>query len=156
MKKLRLIELSILALLFTACSTTLDIYPVEGPLADDADVPVLKAKANGIMGNSGTVSLTLPDGEFCEGRWSSIAPQAVGATTGMASGYGAAGMQSAWASVYGSSFAFHNKPGVNRGEAVLVGDRGTRILVEFLTGSGTANGVGVATDNRGNTYKVLF
>jgi len=47
-------------------------------------------------------------------------------------------------------------PGVNKGEAVLVGDRGTVIQVEFYTGSGTANGTGVAKDNKGNTWKVLF
>ena len=49
-----------------------------------------------------------------------------------------------------------NVPGVNKGEAVLVGDRGTVIQVEFYTGSGTAYGTGVAKDNKGNIYKVLF
>ena len=39
---------------------------------------------------------------------------------------------------------------------MLVGDRGTVIHVEFYTGSGTANGLGVARDNKGNIFKVLF
>ncbi len=39
---------------------------------------------------------------------------------------------------------------------MLIGDRGTVMQMEFFTGSGTANGTGVAKDNRGNTYKVLF
>jgi hypothetical protein len=30
------------------------------------------------------------------------------------------------------------------------------LQVEFFTGSGTANGSGVAKDNKGNVYKVLF
>ena len=41
-------------------------------------------------------------------------------------------------------------------EAMLVGDRGTVIQVEFYTGSGTANGTGVAKDNKGHVFKVLF
>ncbi len=39
---------------------------------------------------------------------------------------------------------------------MLVGDRGTVIQVEFYTGSGTANGSGVAKDKKGNVFKVLF
>jgi len=39
---------------------------------------------------------------------------------------------------------------------MLVGNRGTVIQVEFYTGSGTANGTGVAKDNKGNVFKVLF
>jgi len=65
-------------------------------------------------------------------------------------------MASVWATVYGAGFSMANVPGVNRGEAVLSGDRGTLIQVEFYTGSGTANGTGVAKDNNGNVYKVLF
>ena len=35
-------------------------------------------------------------------------------------------------------------------------DRGTSIQAEFFTGSGTANGYGVAKDNANNIYKMLF
>jgi hypothetical protein len=65
-------------------------------------------------------------------------------------------MASVWARVYGSGFSMANVPGVNKGEAVLVGNRDTTIQVEFYTGSGTANGTGVAKDNKGNIFKVLF
>jgi hypothetical protein len=58
--------------------------------------------------------------------------------------------------MFGSGFSMANVPGVNRGEAILVGNRGTVIHVEFYTGSGTANGIGVAKDNQGNIYRVLF
>ena len=37
-----------------------------------------------------------------------------------------------------------------------LGIKGTVIQLEFYTGSGTANGVGVAKDNKGNIDKVLF
>ncbi len=39
---------------------------------------------------------------------------------------------------------------------MLLGDQGTIIQVEFYTGSGSANGSGVAKDNNGNIFKVLF
>lgn len=108
------------------------------------------------MGNTGGISLTLPDGELCKGRWSSIAPMSVGFSAATASGTATNGMASVWTTVYGSGLSVRNLPGVNKGEAMLVGDRGTVIQVEFYTGSGTANGTGVAKDNKGNVFKVLF
>jgi hypothetical protein len=108
------------------------------------------------MGNTGGIALSLPDGEHCTGKWSSIAPMSVGFSTAAASGSATNGMASVWTTVFGSGFSMRNLPGVNKGEAMLVGDRGTVIQVEFYTGSGTANGSGVAKDNKDNIFKVLF
>jgi hypothetical protein len=66
------------------------------------------------------------------------------------------GMAQAWAQVYGAGFSVSNLAGVNRGEAMLTGPKGTVLQVEFFTGSGTANGNGVAKDNHGNVFKVIF
>ena len=142
--------------LVSACTTTASFYPIEGPLSQQVPAPVLVAKVDGIMGNTGGISMLLPNGERCEGRWSSIAPMSVNYSSGSASGYATNGMDSVWAQVYGSGFSIRNLAGVNRGEAVLVGNMGTTIQVEFYTGSGTANGSGVARDNKGNLFKVLF
>ncbi len=100
------------------------------------------------MGNSGGISLTMPDGEFCKGQWSSAA--------GMSVSYGSGSLFSQYGSAYWSGYTVSNKPGENRGQAMIVGARGTVIEVEFYTGSGTANGFGLAKDNKGNIYKVLF
>lgn len=145
-----------LAAVLSACSTTANMYPIAGPLAEQRPLPVLSVEVNGISGNSGTLSTTLPDGETLTGKWSSIAPMSYGMTTGTASGSATDGMNTVWSTVYGTGFSAANVPGVNKGEAMLIGDRGTVMHVEFLTGSGTANGTGVAKDNRGNIYKVLF
>ncbi len=139
-----------------ACSTTATLYPVDGPLSKQQPLPVLTAAVDGIMGNTGGISLSLPDGERCTGKWSSIAPMSVGFSTATASGSARNGMASVWTTVYGSGLSMRNLPGVNKGEAMLVGNRGTVIQVEFYTGSGTANGTGVAKDNKGNVFKVLF
>jgi hypothetical protein len=48
------------------------------------------------------------------------------------------------------------RAGINRGEAMAVCKSGNQIHVEFYTGSGTANGVGVAKDDQGNVFKLIF
>lgn len=132
----------------TGCGTTANLYPVQGPLSERKPLPVIVAKVNGIMGNTGSISLTLPDGEACEGKWSSAA--------GVSASFGTVNLFSQYGSVFGSGFSVANQPGVNRGEAILVGEKGTVIEIEFYTGSGTANGFGLAKDNHANLFKVLF
>lgn len=156
MKLYKSFAAAITASLLAACSTTATLYPIDGPLSKQQPLPVLTAVVDGILGNTGGISLTLSDGERCTGKWSSIAPMSVGFSTASASSTATSGMTSVWTTVYGSGYSVGNLPGVNKGEAMLVGDRGTVIQVEFYTGSGTANGSGVAKDNKGNIYKVLF
>jgi hypothetical protein len=156
MKLYKALAVSITATLLIACSTTATLYPVDGPLSKNQPLPVLTASVDGIIGNTGGIFLTLPDGEQCNGKWSSLAPMSVGFSTASASGATTNGMASAWATVYGSGFSVGNLTGINKGEAMLVGNRGTVIQVEFYTGSGTANGSGVDKDNKGNIFKVLF
>ena len=138
----------ILVLLLTGCTTTANLYPVQGPLSDQKPFPVLTAHVDGIMGNTGNIKLTMPDGELCKGKWSSAA--------GMSVSYGSVNLFSQYGNIFGSGFSVANNPGVNRGEAILAGNKGTLIEIEFYTGSGTANGFGLAKDNHGNIYKVLF
>jgi hypothetical protein len=144
--------------LLSGCSmsVTAKLFPVKGPYSEQKPIPVLRALVKNVQGNSGDVTLTLPNGEVCTGTWSSIAPQQVSSTSITGGAQLRSGIQSAYATVYGTGFTVSNVPGINRGTAYLVGDRGTTIEVEFFTGSGTASGNGVATDSNGNIYKVLF
>lgn len=96
--------------------------------------------------------MAMPDGEEGKGRWAVVAPQSTSATTSLYTG----NMHSIWASVYGTSFTTQNLAGVNRGEAMVIGNKGRIIEVEFFVGSGTASGYGVAKDNKGNVYKLIF
>lgn len=134
--------------LLVACSTTANLYPVEGPLSKRSPLPVIVAKADGIMGNTGNISLSMPDGEYCNGKWSSAA--------GVEVGVGTVNLFSQYGSIFGNATSIKNVPGVNRGEAILIGEKGTVMEVEFYTGSGTANGYGLAKDNKGNIYKLIF
>jgi hypothetical protein len=130
------------------CSTTVNLYPVEGPLAAQKPLPVIVATADGITGNTGNLTLVLPTAESCSGKWSSVAPQMAAVTnTSLFTRYGA---------VAGFSVTTGPVPGVNRGQAFLTCTRGTTIEAEFFTGSGTANGYGVARDSNSNVYKMIF
>ena len=100
------------------------------------------------MGNSGSITLTMPDGETCTGQWSSAAGMSVSHSSGT--------LFSQYGSAYWSGYSVGNKPGENRGQAIIIGDRGTVIEIEFYTGSGTASGFGLAKDNKENIYRVLF
>lgn len=137
------------SLMVAGCSVGIDMYPVEGPLSQIRPLPIAKAVAEGITGNSGKLSVTMTGGEKCQGRWSSVAPRYAGTSSGsLLTTYGAAaGFTATQTGIV---------PGVNRGEAMAVCGGGRTIEVEFYTGSGTASGYGVARDSDGNVYKLLF
>jgi len=133
-----------LLLLLSSCSITLDLYPAKGPLSNLIPIKVIKAKATNVTSNSGRCFLTLPDGEYCEGRWSSTA--------------GVKGSTNNYSLLldYGQELGLSPRGNENRGYAILLGTKGTSIEIEFLTGAGTAHGFGIAKDNHGNLFRVLF
>lgn len=137
-----------LAVCLAGCSTTVNFFPVEGPMAAIKPLPVIIANADGITGNTGNISLRMPNGENCTGKWSSVAPRYGGVTSGsLFTQYGA---------IAGFSVSSGILPGVNKGQAFLTCTGGTTIEAEFFTGSGTANGYGVARDSNANVYKMIF
>lgn len=137
------------ALLSGCMSADVSMYPVEGPLSKQLPLPVLKAKAVGVESNSGPILVTLPDKQECKGTWSSVAPKTGSVSTGaLFSAYGGA--------LFGSTVTTGILPGVNKGQAFMACNRGTTLEAEFYTGSGTANGYGIAKDTNGNVYKMLF
>ena len=133
-----------------ACSlsTAVQMYPVEGPLSRVVPLPTLTATAEGVGGNTGRLSFVSASGAKCSGTWSSVAPQQISASWGT--------LFTLYGPATGMSSTVANLPGVNRGEAFAVCGDGTTFDVEFYTGSGTANGYGIARDSRSNVYKLLF
>ena len=130
--------------ILTSCNVTLELYPIKGPLSTTIPIKVLRAKATNVIGNSGKCFLTLSDGEKCTGRWSS--------TAGVRKSINNSGLLLS----YGQELGLSPRGNENRGFAMLLGNKGTSIEIEFLNGAGTAHGFGVAKDNKGNIYKVLF
>jgi len=139
--------LAALALL-PGCTTQLSFYPLEGPLSKEVPLLVLLATASGIDGNTGKLTLTMPDGEACSGRWSSAA--GAGVTLSSMSLIGTYG------SIYGTGASVSTGTGQNPGQAFMSCSKGRTFQIEFVTGAGTANGFGFAKDNQGNVYRVLF
>jgi hypothetical protein len=131
-----------------ACSASVELYPVKGPYSEQTNKPIIHATAHGVMGNTGRFVVTLPNNETCEGRWSSAAGVMVASGTGT--------LFSQYGSLVGFGTAISNVPGVNRGEAMSFCPSGRSLEAEFYTGSGTANGYGIARDSEGNVYKMLF
>ena len=144
----RAISLTFLLTFVVGCSTTAMVFPVEGPLSELTPVPRIAATVNGIFGNSGSLSMDMPDGEQCDGKWSSAAGAGISTTSGTLMG--------TYGSLYGTSTTVSTGTGQNPGRAVLTCSQGRIIEVEFVTVAGTASGFGFAKDNEGNVYRVLF
>lgn len=144
------------AVALSSCSVTGNLYPVEGPLSEIRPLPVIPIEIQDVQRNSGRARLVLPSGEVCSGQWSVVAPRMAGTVTTTGSGTVSSGLDSTFVEIHGQSFVNVAAPGVNKGQAILTGDRGTVIEAAFLVGSGTASGHGVARDDRGNVFKVLF
>lgn len=113
-------------------------------------------KVHNVERNSGTVELTLPSGELCQGNWSVTAPRVRGSAIHSSTGSISSGLNNDFVQMHGTSFIDIAAPGVNKGQAMLVGNAGTILECAFLVGSGTASGYGTAKDNKGNIYKVIF
>ncbi len=124
------------------------MVPVEGPLSLLRPVPVLRVRADGILGNSGNISFTMPDGDLCKGRWASAA----GAGVTIAS----ASLLTQYGPKYVTGYSVSTGSGQNPGQAIIVCGKGRTIQLEFVTGAGTAHGFGIGKDNEANVYRFVF
>jgi hypothetical protein len=144
----RQIVLACVGLLVSGCSTTARMYPVQGPAAEAVPPRIIRANIDGILGNNGSLSFSLPDGSTCDGEWSSVA----GVETTVTS----VGLIGRYSSLFGTGVSTRSGGGQNPGRAIAICSDGTRFDIEFTTGGGTANGFGFAEDTNGNVYRVLF
>jgi hypothetical protein len=142
--------------LMLGCSGTARLYPVHGPLSAQTPLPVFPGKLSGWV-NAGNISFAMSDGEVCKGRWTRVG--AVNAPNGAATANIPAtnGMASVWDAIYGSGFYVSHILGSEwYGQAVVTGDRGTILKVEFYSWGKRTQPIGVAKDNKDNIYKMVF
>jgi hypothetical protein len=150
----RIVLLLLISMMLAGCPNNLlvkvpgRLYPVEGSLSAQTPLPIFKLIISGV-GNSGTMSATLSDGEVCSGHWAPLGPDDPSASQ----------LLSAWDHIYGEGFfvaQILGKSGVYR--AVLAGNKGTKLTVEFypLDAARMSEVKGVAVDNNGNLFKLTF
>jgi hypothetical protein len=146
------------ALLLSGCATA-RFYPVQGPLAAQTPAPVLVGKIKGAF-NSGSVSVTLSDGETCQGRWTTVVRPSKSTDSPAA---GAGDLATEWDTVYGSGFYVSHVLGARlHAKAILSGNKGANLSLEmfkpddFNKAESAAAIRGVAKDDKGNVYKVTF
>lgn len=133
------------------------LYPVQGPLASQTPPPIFSVRMSGAI-STGTLTVTLANGEVCKGAWGMVNRNP---TRG---GQGAAqappNLLAAWDTVYGQGFYTAHVLGAKlHVQAVLTGNKGTIIHAELYRPD-TPNGLneirGVGVDNNGNIYKFSF
>ena len=140
------------ASLLSACGNLLvmvpgHLYPVEGPLTRVTPMPVYTLRISGV-GNSGALSATL-DGRPLSGSWSAAAPDDPSANS----------MAADWDRVYGAGFFTASVLGTNIfARGTLTGKGDTTLAMQFIDSPDDmlAHARGVATDNKGNVYKLTF
>lgn len=147
---LRILPLLLLSL--SACagggSSNMQLYPLQGEIADTDPTLVIEATARNTNSTSGSLSFRLPEAGRCDGTWSSLTPRSVSRSKGLAL---------TWKKTGGEIGAeSETVAGVNNGEIYAVCEDGTRVQGTFVIGSGTASGTGTASDTNGNLYKLLF
>jgi hypothetical protein len=129
-------------------TTSMQFYPLQGPIATDDPALVIEATMRNVQGTSGPLAFRLPERGRCEGTWTSLTPKTVSRTRGLSL---------TWRKTGGEIGAeSETVAGVNDGEIYAVCADGTRVQGTFVIGSGTASGTGRATDTNGNVYKLLF
>ena len=143
----------VLALLLplAACgsgTSEMQLYPLEGPIAQADATKVIEIRAQNTNETSGPISFRLAHKVRCQGTWSSVAPKEVSQTKGVSLTLRDTGGR------LGRDVKTSAR--VNNGEIYAVCTDGTRVQGNFISGSGTTSGTGRATDTNGNLYKLLF
>jgi hypothetical protein len=135
------------SLLLSACvSKKLAVYPADSPKAASAPV---EATLSNIWGEGGKISLILPDGEPCFGRWSTTKRRFAGIGSNSLLQAGGESVERDVAIAGGVSSS-------RNGQASLHCDYGTFVEMDFVTRRGTSNGSGIARDSKGNHYLVIL
>jgi hypothetical protein len=133
------------------------LYPVQGPQAAQTPQPVFAGQIRRPMFSAGPVFLllkswTVANGEVLQGK-----PKTVKASSVTKPPEAGAivlpqpNLAFAWDAVYGEGFFVAHVLGKKFGQGVFTGNQGTVLQVESLDGKN-----GVAVDNKGNTYKMVW
>jgi hypothetical protein len=153
---LSLVALSVYVILASDYGFGQKIYPVEGPLAVQTPQPVFAGQIRRPMVSIGPVFLllkswTVANGEVLQGKPKTVKATSVSTLSTAASYPPQPNLAFAWDAVYGQGFFVKHILGNKIGQGVFTGSQGTVLQVESLNGK-----TGVAVDNKGNMYKMVW
>lgn len=175
MKQILLIIAPLAVTLFPSCTFNAQLTPTSGPLSRQG-VAALPAAFTWSGSGSGKITVTMPDGEVCIGRYFTAVEGTSSTSYGQSSGsYYGQGSTSYSGMHGGNSFngtsnssmsGYSNtnsmvyssfRPNISYGRAVATGGKGTVITVNYQTSkSSPTHGQGTGYDNRGNFYTIVF
>lgn len=159
-----LICFCVLCLTFSGCMRSAHLYPIQGPLAQQAPPPIYSAKMTGVL-NSGGITAKLANGEQFSGEWQAQSANALAkqSNAGIAPPFN---LSPDWDTVYGQGFYRAHVLGAHLfARTSLTGKQGGTLEVEMISQPvETADPKdlappvikGVAKDDKGNVYKVSF
>lgn len=133
------------------------LYPVQGPLSEQTPPPVFSGKIRRPMFSAGPVfvllkSWTVANGEvLLSGKPKTVLASAATPMPTSAISLPLPNLAFAWDAVYGEGYFVARLLGNKFAQAVFTGNQGTVLQVETLDGR-----TGVAVDNKGNTYKMVW
>ena len=132
------------------------LFPVQGPAAAQTPPPAFTAKLTNIYRQSGKITLVQANGESFQGTWTIVTASFVNAKTpGTPASYPPQpNLAFAWDAVYGHGYFLAKVLGKQLKQAVVTGDQGTVLQLEYVSAEIFLDGV--AVDNKGNIYKVVL
>lgn len=145
----------------TSCTFKTQFTPTSGSLARKG-ITSIPAQFTWNGTGSGKVTVTMPDGEVCNGRYSTIARGTRSSHFGshMSSYHGGSAYSPYSRSMHGygaysgSSSHYQNQ---QYGQGILTGNRGRVIKFRYTTSMDSpTHGHGSGSDNRGNFYSIVF
>jgi hypothetical protein len=166
---------ALMTAILCSCSFNAQLTPTSGPLARQGIVALPVAFTWSGSG-SGKITVTMPDGEVCVGRYFTSVERSSSTSYGQSSGsyYGQGtssysgmydgnpynGTTNSSMSGYSNSNSMGHSssgPNIDYGRAVATGGKGTVITVNYQTSkSSPTHGQGTGYDNKGNFYTIVF
>jgi len=146
-----------LAVICSSCTVTTSFTPTSGPLAQQG-VTSIPAKFTWNNSGSGKVSIVMPDGEICKGRYSTVARGTISSVYG--NSYGSTYSSSSYGtynsngSFSGTATSLENE---QHGQGMVTGNRGTVLRFSYTTSARSPlHGHGSGSDNKGNRYSIVY
>jgi hypothetical protein len=141
------------------------LYPVQGPAAAQTPPQVLTAKIKTGMVSESISGFVSANGGAIQGKFATVTASSANARTlGTPESYPPQpNLAFAWDTVYGQGFYLSHVLGNSIAQGDFTGDQGTVLQVEIYydifrgaSNEAFSKGYGVAVDNKGNLYKMVW